>query len=420
MTGGPAVDNMRYTAHAERAVPLHLSPGDRFGPYEILEEIGRGGSAGVFRVRAPDREGTAALKISIEPTIPGMAERAIREIAVLRRLTNRHVARVYQAGESEDGRVFILMEELEGAQLDHWHDFDNAMPPGQAVWVVHQACLGLAEAHAHGIVHRDVKPENMWVELDHNVKMLDFGLARAWDAPGESISANVTMMRMMIGTPRYMQPEQFHTAKLTPASDVYSLATVLYELLSGHAVYFPDERFTRLREALFDDPVTWLRAHAQAPIVPLSHYPVCADVPDALARLVYRSLDREPSRRPPDAGTFANELGAIMHYDLGMTPAATLRTRLPWGGHEERLLLPGSHRVGKSRDCEIALGGDGVHPLHALLEWSGLPELPEVRAFEEGAALTVGGEPVVGRRVLKPDDELRIGDYVLTLDYPEL
>jgi serine/threonine protein kinase len=401
-------------------VPLELSPGDWFGPFEILAEIGRGGSACVFRVRAPDHDGPAALKVSIEPTIPDMAERAMREIAVLRRLTNRHVARLYQAGQADDGRVFILMEELEGAQLDHWHDFDTPMPPGQAVWVVHQACLGLAEAHAHGIVHRDVKPENLWVELDHNVKLLDFGLARAWDAPGESISANVTTTRMMIGTPRYMQPEQFHDPRLTPASDVYSLATVLYELLSGHAVYFPDERFSVLRERLFDEPLTWLASHVRGEIVPLSRYPECADVPEALARLVYRALDRDPTRRPLDAAAFANELGAILHYDLGVTPAATLRTRLPWGGHQERLLLPGSHRIGSASDCEIALGGEGVHALHALLEWSGLPEYTEVRAFVEGAVLRVNDEPLVGRRVLHPDDELRIGDFVLSLDYPKL
>jgi hypothetical protein len=143
-------------------------------------------------------------------------------------------------------------------------------------------------------------------------------------------------------------------------------------------------------------------------------------VPEALARLVYRALDRDPTRRPLDAAAFANELGAILHYDLGVTPAATLRTRLPWGGHQERLLLPGSHRIGSASDCEIALGGEGVHALHALLEWSGLPEYPEVRAFVEGAVLRVNDEPLVGRRVLHPDDELRIGDFVLSLDYPKL
>jgi serine/threonine-protein kinase len=314
------------------------------------------------------------------------------------------------------------MEELEGAQLDNWHDFDSPMPLGQAVWVVHQACLGLAEAHAHGIVHRDIKPQNLWVEVDHNVKVLDFGLARAWETDGESISANVTVARMMIGTPRYMQPEQFQTAKLTPASDVYSLATVLYELLTAHAVFFADRDFTALRYEWADQPLEWLKGHAHGTIVPFSHYPASANVPESLQRLIYRSLARDPDERPRDAGALANALGEIMHYDLGLTPAATLRVQLPYGGFEERLVLPGSHRIGTREDAEIRIAGDGVQPLHALLEWSGLPDYPEVRSFTDEGGLSVNDEPVYDRerRILDPDDEIEIGGCVLTLSYPRL
>lgn len=399
---------------------LDLSPGDCYGPFEILSEIGRGGSAAVYRVKAPQRQRPAALKVAVEPTISDMAERAIRETKVLQRLTNRHVARVFAAGQAPDGRVFILMEELEGAQLDHWHDFDTPMPPGQAVWVIHQACLGLAEAHAHGIVHRDVKPQNLWVELDHNVKLLDFGLARAWETDGSSISANVTTARMMIGTPRYMQPEQFQTAKLAPSSDVYSLATVLYELLSGHTVFFADRRFSEIRDAFIDEPLEWLKGHAHGTIVPLTHYACGRDIPPSLCDVVYRSLDRDPEKRPADAGALANALGEIMHYDLSMTPAATLRVQLPYGGFEERLLLPGSYRVGADDTADIRIPGEGVAPLHALLEWSGLPEYPEIRVFGDAEGLRVAGEPVDGRRVLDPDDEIEISGRKLRLGYPKL
>jgi serine/threonine protein kinase len=394
-----------------------LSPGTRYDRFQILAEIGRGATAAVYRVSAPELTGTAALKVTLEPAGDDMAERALREIAVLRRLTNRHVVRVWDAGKAPDGRVFILMEELEGAQLDHWHDFDEPLPAGQAAWIIHQACLGLAEAHLHGIVHRDIKPENLWIESDHNVKVLDFGLARAWDNPAMSFGANVTMTRMAIGTPHYMQPEQVKSPRLTPASDVYSLAILAYELLTGHCVHFADRKWSEVRNALMDSPLDWLRAHVDKPVVPMSRYRVSRDIPKSFIDLVMRCLSKRPERRPPTAAALANELGAILHYDLGLTPAATLSVRLPYGGHEEQLILPGSHRVGSDARAEVRLASADVAPTHALLEWSGLPELPDVRPME-GASVRVSGEEVVGRRVLTIDDVVEIAGFQLSLAYP--
>src|SRR5690606_36244311 len=138
--------------------------------------------------------------------------------------------------------------------------------------------LGLAEAHARGIVHRDIKPENLWVEPDQNVKVIDFGLARAWDAES-TVGVGVTLSGMLVGTPRYIQPEQIQGGRLTPASDVYSLTTILYELLTGHSVYFADQPFSEVREALRDEPVQWIAAHVREPVVPMSRYAAGAHLP---------------------------------------------------------------------------------------------------------------------------------------------
>ena len=344
-------------------MPLELRPGDRYGEYEVLDELGRGGFATVYRVTSPRLAVPAALKVSLHPVLdPATARRALREISVLRSLTNAHVVRVYDAGRDHAGHVFMLMDELEGAQLDHWHDFDEAMPPGQALWVVHQACLGLAEAHGRGIVHRDIKPENLWVEPDQNVKVIDFGLARAWDAES-TVGVGVTLSGMLVGTPRYIQPEQIKGTQLTPASDVYSLVTILYELLTGHSVYFADRPWSEVREAYRDDPLMWIAAHARQPIVPMWRYPAGAQLPDAVHELVAKGLAKDPNERFADARALANAVGQALHYDLGAVSGAILRLRHPWGGHEDLLLLPGSHLLGRGQHCEVILRDDGGRAL---------------------------------------------------------
>jgi len=402
-------------------MPRCLRPGDTFGPYRVLDVLGQGGFAWVYRVEGPDLERPAALKLSLEPVSdPATARRALREITVLRSLTNAHVVRVHDAGRDDEGHVYMLMDELDGAQLDVWHDFDRPMPPGQALWVVHQACLGLAEAHARGIVHRDIKPENLWVEPDQNVKVIDFGLARAWDA-ARTVGVGVTLDGMLVGTPRYIQPEQVTGETLTPAGDVYSLTTVLYELLTGHSVYFDDAPFSEVRERYRDDPVAWIAAHVKTPVVPLTRYPATAELPPALHRLVYRGLAKDPAQRFVDARALGNAVGEVLHYDLGVVPAATLRVTLPWGGHEDLLLLPGSHRVGRAPYCEVVLDSDELEDEQAVIEWAGPPDPAELHAPHDDQRVRVGGEVVQTRRRL--DDEARtveVGGFGLELRYPEV
>jgi serine/threonine-protein kinase len=328
------------------------------------------------------------------------------------------VVRVHDAGQGDDGRVFLLMDYLEGQQLDEFHDFDEPMPAAQAVWMVHQACLGLAEAHTHGIVHRDIKPANLWVEPDHNVRVIDFGLARAWDIAG-TIGSEVTIGRLLIGTPHYSQPEQLYNSRLTPASDVYSLAVVLYELLTGRCLFFPERAFSEVRDALRDDPVPWLTAHRSVMPQPLEAYAHCRDLPPALGELVLQCLEKIPDLRPATAGELANALGSILHYDFGVAVAAMLRITLPWGGFEESLLLPGSHRVGSGRDAEIRLSDGAILPVHAVIEWGGWPELPQLRALVTDGSIRVNDAPITQRIQLQRGDQITIGRFRLGIEYPQ-
>jgi serine/threonine protein kinase len=402
------------------AMVLELRPGDRFGTYEVLDELGRGAFAIVYRVRAPQLPEPVALKVSLHPVLDAAtARRALREISVLRSLTNAHVVRVHDAGQDEAGYVFMLMDELEGAQLDVWHDFDDPMPPGQALWVVHQACLGLAEAHARGIVHRDIKPENLWVELDQNVKVIDFGLARAWDAES-TVGVGVTLDGMLVGTPRYMQPEQIQGVPLTPASDVYSLVTILYELLTAHSVYFADRPWREVREAYRDEPVAWIASHVRKPVVPMSRYRAGASLPAALHELVARGLAKDPAERFADARALANALGQVLHYDLGAISGAILRLTHPWGGHEDLLLLPGSHRLGRGTHCEVTLRDEALEDEEAVLEWAGPPDSPEVHALHDDGRVKVGGQALAKdeRRRLGPDEPMEVGASSLRLLHP--
>jgi serine/threonine-protein kinase len=181
---------------------LVLQPGDVYaGNIKILRVLGSGAFASVYNVEVRGYDKPLALKLTREPATSGeQAQRALREITILRSLTNPHVVRTFDCGLRPDGHVYMLMDYLEGQTLNTWHKFDQPLHPAQAVTIVHQACLGLAEPHAQGIVHRDVKPENIFVQDNGQIKVLDFGLARSWD--GKSvIGMNATQIHMVVGTP---------------------------------------------------------------------------------------------------------------------------------------------------------------------------------------------------------------------------
>jgi serine/threonine-protein kinase len=312
----------------------------------------------------------------------------------------------------------MVMELLDGHALSASHDFDRPMPARDAVRIVYQACLGLDEAHRAGVVHRDVKPDNVWITRDGTVKMLDFGLARAWDVD-TTIGANATTGHMLIGTPHYSQPEQVKTGKLTPASDVYSLGMILYELLVGHVPLFADEPVSAVRNRLVDEPLQWLVAHVKQKIVPLDRYPEGARLPRRLVDVVHKTLAKEPGDRPQGAGAFANELSWVLHSELGGSKGLILEVRYPSGALKTHVLLPGVHRVGYGKDCNVQLAADEVPQVFAIIEWTGAPHEAELRPVVTDGSLRVNGHVLDYRVRLVPGTKLQIGAFRLELTYPK-
>jgi len=288
-------------------VPPHLKPGEYLDQYKVIEVLGDGAFGVVYKVLDARYPTPMALKVSLDPiTEVAVAQRALREVTVLKTLTNPHVVRVFDAGLRRDGRAYVLMEVLAGKPMHAWHDFDTPLEPRAAAHVIHQCCIGLAEAHARGIVHRDLKPENIFVDDRSFAKILDFGLARSWD-DSTVMGARATVGHVVVGTPHYAQPEQLVTTKLTPAADVYSLAVIFYELLTGRTPFDATRSVGQMIDAWRGSPMQWLRAHGATPPVPLAEV-VPGRVSEDLAHVIETALDKDPAQRPVDAAAFGQML----------------------------------------------------------------------------------------------------------------
>jgi serine/threonine-protein kinase len=393
-------------------------PGSTYAGFELVRLIGEGTFARVFEATSSAYPKPIALKVSREPVdSEATALRALREIRILGALSNPHVVHIYDHGMGPDERWYMVMELLLGGSLLELHDFAGPMQPAEAVRIVHQACLGLAEAHRAGIVHRDIKPENLWLLVDREVKVLDFGLARAWDV-NSTIGANATMGHMLVGTPHYAQPEQVLTGRLTPASDVYSLGMILYELLTGHIPLFADEPWQVIRDRLADEPLAWLTGHVKQPIVPLDHYAATIELPPSLVDVVHATLAKSPEDRPADAGTLANALAGIRHLELGGAAGAILDIWYPSGAHRRHLVLPGVYRVGLGTRCEIPLSDDDSDRVYAIIEWTGSPREAELQPIATDGSLRINGHVIDYRVRLVSGTKLEMDGFRAQLQYP--
>jgi len=229
-----------------------------------------------------------------------LRRRFARESRLAARLSHPNVVTVFDAGE-DAGRPFIVMEYVEGETLADALRRRGPLPPEEAAEIGEQVAAGLAHAHAHGLVHRDVKPQNLLVTRDGRVKIGDFGVARGDDA------SKLTAAGTVLGTAAYLSPEQAAGAEVGPRSDVYSLGVVLYELLAGRTPY----RFGSLTEL-------------GAPRRPPPDLP--ATVPPALAAVVSRCLAPAPADRPESASEVALELRRALEPAAEAPTVAIVRT----------------------------------------------------------------------------------------------
>ena len=228
---------------------------------------------------------------------PAFADRFAREARVAARLSHLNAVAVYDQG-SDDGHVFLVMELVQGRTLRDLLRERGALPPALAVSIMEPVLGALAAAHRAGLVHRDVKPENILLSDDGAVKVADFGLARAVEADQSS-----TRTGLMMGTVAYCPPEQISRGFADARSDVYSAGVVLFELLTGSAPYRGDSAMA----------VAYQHVHSDVP-PPSTRRP---GVPAQLDEIVLRSTSRDPAGRPLDAGAMLAELHNV-RVDLGL------------------------------------------------------------------------------------------------------
>ena len=277
--------------------------GTTMGRYRILEPIGQGGMGRVFLAEDPVLSRRLAVKVlPAEFTHdPLRRERLLHEARAASALNHPNIIVVHDLGESE-GALFIAMEVVDGPTLRRW-GMEKAREPVEILHLLRQATAALAVAHAAGLVHRDLKPENMLVRKDGLLKILDFGLARSM-TPAEGRTA--TMPGTVMGTAPYMSPEQVLGQPAGPASDVFSLGTILYELLTGRHPFAADSPVDTMHRILHDSPEPPSRVNPA----------LTGDFDFVLAK----SLSKDPHRRHGSMRDLDVDLETL---ECGCGPAAT-------------------------------------------------------------------------------------------------
>jgi len=262
--------------------------------YEILQLLGQGGMGAVYKAKDLELDRVVALKV-IRPELainPEILQRFKQELILARQITHRNVVRIFDLSEA-GGVKFITMEFIEGHDLKSLITEKGRLSPEETVRIVEQVCLALETAHSEGVVHRDLKPQNIMIDRMGRAAVMDFGIARSVEAGG------MTQTGMLVGTPDYMSPEQVMGERVDVRSDLFAIGVILYESLSGSLPYKSESpqaaMYKRTREAA----------------MPLNR--VEPSVPPLLSDIVAKCLQIDPKLRYQSAGEIRGDLEAWRH-----------------------------------------------------------------------------------------------------------
>jgi serine/threonine-protein kinase len=263
------------------------------GRYRLLEKVGEGGAAEVFRARDQRLDRTVAIKL-LRPQFsyddPSRKRFAI-EAKTAAGIAHPNIVDIYDFGESDDGSMFIAMQFVHGVNLKDLLQKRGRLSSAETIAIARQACYALQAAHERGLIHRDVKPQNILIDKAGHVHLTDFGIVKALSGPA------LTQSGMTFGTAAYMSPEQATGAPIKAAADLYSLGCVMYEMLCG----MPP--FTGENPAIVAYKQVWEQ--------PRPLHDVVAEVPPSLETIVMRLLSKDPGRRYESAQDLVADLDAL-------------------------------------------------------------------------------------------------------------
>lgn len=277
------------------------------GRFQILQKVGSGGMGAVYKARQVEMNRMVGVKL-LHPRLVNrkdLVSRFRREARALSQLVHPNTVKVFLYGELDDGSLYIIMEFLEGKNLNQTVRSEGPFSMDRALPILVQVCGALHEAHLAGIIHRDLKPENIFLVQGGGLrdfpKVLDFGLAKLADRQLRPGSVALTQEGMVFGTPEFMSPEQAQGKALTPASDVYSLAVILYEVLTGKLPF--DARSS----------MDHIHLHATAQPIRLNHRVAGRTFPTPLEEIVERALAKSPDARFASAAEFAQAMQSLVN-----------------------------------------------------------------------------------------------------------
>jgi len=270
-----------------------LTTGSTFaGRYQIIEELGKGGMGKVYKAQDTDLKEKVAIKL-LKPEIAAdkkTIERFRNELKFARKIRHKNVCQMYDLNK-EEGAHYITMEYVDGKDLKGMIRMMGQLSSGKTIFIAKQVCEGLTEAHKLGVVHRDLKPQNVMVDEDGNARIMDFGIARSLKTKG------ITATGVMIGTPEYMSPEQVEGKDVDQRSDIYSLGVILYEMVTGRVPFEGDTPFTIGVKHKSEEPKDPKELNSQ--------------LPEDLNLVILRCLEKDREKRYQSAGEVRAELTRI-------------------------------------------------------------------------------------------------------------